>query len=284
MSTDTPTTETQTAGITAPAAGTDSPAKISCPSCGATYDASQEACPYCGHVNEPADEQSFLRELDASKQEIQKMVDLPEETATKEVRRSGRLILTVLAVFAALALIIIFAVHFLGGTDRYHRDDEADYLWMQENLPRLQAAYDSGMAGGDFTELITLYEEGQKDGNPVWRFTHDAFTSRLILIKKNIPEEIRQAELLQEQNDGRYRNHLHLLLYDEMQLALIADDTVLSAEEKDYLRPLSEEFVADMRTRFSMTDEEFAAFRSDYTQKRFLSFSDCEAYVDERFR
>ena len=115
-----------------------------CPSCGASFDAHLETCPFCGFVNETADEKKFYNDLDASKKDLREMVDIPEEKATREVRRASRLIAIVLIVLGVLALAIFLLVRAVS-PGQYHRDEEADYLWLQENIPALALRYTTVM-------------------------------------------------------------------------------------------------------------------------------------------
>ncbi|MCR5675054.1 MAG: hypothetical protein K6G16_05020 [Lachnospiraceae bacterium] len=258
--------------------------RMRCPSCGAEFDPALQSCPFCGHVNEKADEKGFYQDLQASEQAVREMVDIPEETATKEAKHAGRLIVIVLIVFAVLAILFAILNSRLSSGSRYHRDEQQDYLWLQEHLPEMQAAYDKGMESGDFSELLKIYDEGQQDGAPVWRFEHDVFLSRLTAIEQTIPGELEGAKKWQEGHENRYLTNMKLLFYDEMQLFLIPVDKSLSDEEKAYLQPLAEPWIEDLKSRYSLTDGELEGFRTDYETKGYLSYTDCEKFVEERMR
>ncbi|MBR5116518.1 MAG: zinc ribbon domain-containing protein [Lachnospiraceae bacterium] len=255
---------------------------IRCPSCGAEHDASAAKCPFCGHINEGADEQVFFRDLNDSRQAVQQMVDLPEETATREVRHAGRLIVLALVAFAAIAALFLILFRL---TDRSgsHRDTEADYRWAQENLPEYQAAYEAGMSSGDFSALLDLYEAGRKDNAPTWLFERDQFMTALYTLD-NMDNQLSQADEWKESGGTRYLNHMKLLFYDEMELALIPDNDLYTEEEKAVLIPLSAPYVKDLKTRFSLTEEEFASFRSAFQKKNYLSYTECESFVSDRLK
>ena len=254
-----------------------------CPSCGASFDAHLETCPFCGFVNETADEKKFYNDLDASQKDLKEMVDIPEEKATKEVRRASRLIAVVLIVLGVLALAIFLLVRAVS-PGQYHRDEEADYLWLQENVPVMQARYEEGMSTGDFSALLAFYEEARQEDRPVWRLEHDTFTHLLFLINETVPSDIESAERLREEGGYRYLNHMQLLFYDEMDLAVLNENKTLSEEEKTILTPLAEPFVEDMKTRFAISDEEMKSFLADYAKKGYISYSDSEKFVAERIK
>lgn len=255
---------------------------IRCPSCGAEYDPSAAKCPFCGHINEGADEQGFYQDLNDSRQAVQDMVDIPEETATREARHAGRLVIRALIAFVVIAVIAVIFLHFTGSSGS-HRDTTAEYLWAQENMPKYQAAYETGMSTGDFSGLLSLYETDRKNGSPTWLFEHESFMTSLYTLE-NMDETLSQADEWKSDGGSRYRTHMQLLFYDEMELALIPDNKSYTEEEKAILLPLSEPYVEDMKERFSLTDSEFDAFRSGYQKHGYLSYSDCEAFVNERLK
>ena len=255
---------------------------IRCPSCGAEHEASAAKCPFCGHINEGVDEQGFYRELNDSRQAVKQMVDIPEETATREVRHAGRLVALALLIFALIAVITVLILHFSEG-NRYHRDTEADYRWAQENLPGYQAAYEEGMSTGDFTALLDLYDAGRKDNAPTWLFEHDRFAESLYTLD-HMEETLAQADEWKEAGGIRYLTHMKLLFYDEMELTCLSDSERYTAEEKEILLPLAAPYVEDMKVRFALTEEEMETFRSAYRKNGYLSYTECESFVEDRLK
>ena len=118
------------------------PKEITCASCGAHYGAGQLRCPYCGSVNDLADEREFMEDLGEIRENLEK---LPSETGTQEaVRDVSRIIRhTVLVVLAICAAIALWTFIFRGVGNHFEQqrdqDRQEEYLWKQENFPRLDA-------------------------------------------------------------------------------------------------------------------------------------------------
>jgi len=60
---------------------TSSETEILCPKCGAHYGRTETCCPYCGYIYEKGAEKAFFRELEKTREQLDKVELLKTEAA-----------------------------------------------------------------------------------------------------------------------------------------------------------------------------------------------------------
>ncbi len=252
---------------------------ILCPSCGAGFDAGLASCPYCGYVSRPGDEKEYLKDLNASKDAVLEMVDIPEETLTREARHTGKMIVIVLIVLAVIGTALFFLFRSVMKNAEYKRDEAADYLWTQEHIPELQAAYDEGMENGDFTKLGELYEKAMREDAPVWNFSHDTFANLIFYMRRADEDTAAYTERSASMDEEQKLNYLTGIFYYEMSLYVAETCWVLDERETEMIRSIRGPYVEDLKERFSLTDEDLENFRKEQHDIGYLSYTTCSDYV-----
>ena len=234
---------------------------LRCPNCGAEYEAGLLRCPYCRSVDDYQDETEYLEDLDELKDKLEDMPeDVLQEHKKKEVVQTAqdmKRILTVVGAVAVAFLLLIGVSAFFdqvvfGNSESKVREREREeYLWKQENFPKLDALYESR----DYEGLLAFADE--TDNNGIYDWEHYPLLDGLRILKF-IPDEIEMVEELKAEgrtDTQQYRDGLAFLLKDELNL-LYFDKRQVSAEDARIIKELSSEYLADLETRFALTPEE----------------------------
>lgn len=117
-----------------------------CPSCGGEYADWAQKCPYCGSVNEKADERLYLNHLEELRRRLDVVDEESEVTYRRQVSHQSRRLLKPLVVLLG-AVLLIFCVGMTISTVSKNRQEERqlDQLeWEREEFPRLDAWYEAG--------------------------------------------------------------------------------------------------------------------------------------------
>lgn len=260
------------------------PREITCASCGAHYGAEQLRCPYCGSVNDLADEQEFMEDLGELRENLEK---LPSETVSQEAgqafRDVGRIIRsTVLVVLAlcAAGTVLFLASRFLGAGFEQRREEERqeEYLWKQENFPRLDALYEAE----DYDGLFELYTE-LMDG-PVYEWEHYYLLEGLRLIR-DAKEEIQMTDALLAEGESaakRAEEYSAWVLQEELQLYFF-DLRCKNKKDCAVILDRAAEVLSDLETRFALTEEEMEFFRKEAEEDYgYIRYKTCEEFLAER--
>ena len=234
---------------------------LHCPNCGAEYEAGLLHCPYCRSVDDYQDESEYLEDLDELKDRLE---DLPEDVIREQnklqtieaAKDLKRIFLRVALVAAGFLMIFGISVFFdrvvFGNSEAKEREREREeYLWKQENLPKLDALYESK----DYEGLLAFADE--TDNNGIFDWEHYPLLDGLRILKY-IPDWIAMVEELEAEgrtDTQQYRDDLAFLLRDELNL-LYFDKRQVSAEDAQIIKDLSAEYLADLETRFALTPEE----------------------------
>lgn len=238
---------------------------LSCPNCGAQYEAGLLHCPYCRSVDDYQDETEYLEDLDELKDKLE---DMPENVLrehkkreTAEAARDMKKILTVVGAVAAAILMFIGVITFFdrvveGNSDRkVNERSKEEYLWKQENFPKLDELYKNR----DYEGLLEFADSQENIGLYDWE--HYALIDGLRILKY-IPSDIAIVEELEQEDKkgtDRYLDSLAYLLRNELEL-LYFDHREVPAEDAETIKEMSEEYLKDLETRFALTDGELAAF------------------------
>jgi uncharacterized membrane protein YvbJ len=80
--------------------------KIRCRSCGAEFDDSLAACPYCGAVNEKGAEKEYMDKLDDIHDDMSELSDDGIEQAAETTKKTGKII-AIAAIVTVLLVVVI---------------------------------------------------------------------------------------------------------------------------------------------------------------------------------
>ncbi len=141
--------------------------KIKCRECGALIDEQVERCPYCGAINETGAEEKYMQDMDALRDNLEDLGDIPKEEITQEVQKhlkfTGK---TVVLTLVAVAIVAVVLLLYNKRWDIYMRiyevtqhtrsaDAREQLLWENENYPQLDAWYEEG----NYDALLDFYRE-----------------------------------------------------------------------------------------------------------------------------
>ena len=193
---------------------------LHCPNCGAEYEAGLLHCPYCRSVDDYQDESEYLEDLDELRDRLE---DLPEDVIREQnklqtieaAKDLKRIFLRVALVAAGFLMIFGISVFFdrvvFGNSEAKEREREREeYLWKQENLPKLDALYESK----DYEGLLAFADE--TDNNGIYDWEHYPLLDGLRILKF-IPDEIEMVEELKAEgrtDTQQYQDDLAFLLKD----------------------------------------------------------------------
>ncbi|MBQ3393381.1 MAG: hypothetical protein IJG52_08230 [Lachnospiraceae bacterium] len=258
------------------------PREITCASCGAHYTEEDLRCPYCGSVNDLADEREYMEDLDDVRENMEKLPDEIRAGHTKEALRDvassmRRAVMVFAAILAVIGLFagaawILGAVRDRGSEERR----EQEYLWNQENLPRLDELYKNE----DYDGLLALADELQ-DG-PIYNWDHYDLLDALLTIRRATGEDLESlARAAQEGKDSRlYRDAMMFLLYDELTVKYF---DLRCRDEKDVavIKERGEPCLEDLETR--LTQEQTERFDQEIRKAGYVSFQYVEKFVEKEW-
>lgn len=246
--------------------------KIICTSCGAPYGADLPKCPYCGALNAAAAEEEYLEKLQDVRQDLEELKDESTRATGRELARSGRMLRRV--VVTVVCLIVIAAGLRTWLHQRDVRQQREDYVWRSENFPLLDGYYESG----DTEAMLAMFNEASEKGKPVWDWKHAAYCDALNRMKllDSFFELDRDAP---EDADRRPAD----VLYQELCLAGADYLYEVDPEDLERIRELREPYLADMRERYDMTEEEWQGFEKQLKEHYgYPEFKPLEEYVKQK--
>ena len=243
------------------------PQTVNCRSCGAVYSADLPNCPYCGTMNLPAAEKDYMNRLETVRTGREELGAEPGKTVKSNLRTLRRR-LTAAAAILILAVAAGFIVH--GVKERQEAEKErAEAVWQLEYFRRMDAAY----AAGDYDLLNDLYCAAIEDHN-VWNYKHWHFC--------DCYRDIRRAEdALAAWNAGQC-TEADLLYFELLVLEVEDKESYVTPEEYALLLEVRAPVLDDLTQRFSLTEEDLASFRGSIRKNGFLSYTECETFLNER--
>lgn len=247
--------------------------KIVCSSCGGQFEDTLPKCPYCGSLNYKGAEAEYLGKLEGMRQDMQQLEQVPEQALKVKIRKKQKLVVKIWIILAVLAA--VFAAVFFAVRYTKPRDARADYQWEKENFPILDQLYQQQ----DFDGLTDFYVQAVEEGKTIDRWEHSGIFSRLLSCQsaKNYLEMEQNGETLLEYQEVE-------LLYDYWILrGLDYNGSVLSEEDKEYIRPYVEATLNGMADRYTFTAEEEKKF-IDRLQNNYgyPGYELCEEYIKNR--
>lgn len=144
--------------------------EIECPNCGATFDAGEPKCPYCGHINPMGAEAKFLRDLEGTRKKLDDVDDEARDAYGTEIRRGTKSVLKTVVVVAVVIALLIGIWRILDNTMFYYgfKGDYAKELsWEHEAF----AEYDELLEAEKYEELMERIAEDGED-HDVWNWEH----------------------------------------------------------------------------------------------------------------
>lgn len=141
--------------------------KIKCRECGALIDEQVERCPYCGAINENGAEEKYMQDMDALRDNLEDLGDIPKEEITQEVQKhlkfTGKTVVLTLVAVAIVAVVLllynkrwdIYMRIYEVTQDTRNADAREQLLWENENYPQLDAWYEEG----NYDALLDFYRE-----------------------------------------------------------------------------------------------------------------------------
>ncbi len=223
---------------------------VECPSCGAHFDRSLPACPYCGSTNPEGAEKAYMEDLGEIREDLADLTDTGIDTVSKEVRKHGKFLRRTLVIAGVTAL--IFAGMFFFTENRWEKKAEKDFQWQRENYPVMDELYESG----DYRALAEFYLENGAEGNPVWSYSHAGLCEAVLSME-------RLDDLLEEEKRGAVPDSTDLewILEDELTVLLAEYQPHITKEDLEWIKERAYAYEEDFRARFSMDDEILERFR-----------------------
>ena len=221
---------------------------MECKSCGAHFDEMLPACPYCGTMSIKGAQTEYMDKLEDIRSDVEELSAVPAEVTKKEIKKQTKIILWALGICAGLLLIFIL-IEVLFGYKPRERDDKADYLWLQENIPLLDELYEQGQ----YEELVVKVNTAFQNNEPVWQWEHRHFCDYLYYV-------LEENEVIEEEASGQVleRGDYEWLLYLHCQTSQIPESSLLTEEEKEKFSPMLEVLNADYAARWNFNTEEQA--------------------------
>ena len=240
---------------------------IICRSCGADYDAKLSSCPYCGTMNLPAAESEYMDKLEHMRRDLEGLEGFAGQETRKGFRTMRRKLLLA-AVFLALITALICGIRFYRAREEA-REAKAEYLWQRDAFAQMDEYY----ASGDYASLLAAFQEAQDAGHQVWEYKHSTFCDFL--------QDIEYAKAALRDLDAGYDDPVWLFR-EEVSLYRLEYLEKISEEERAALAELRAPLLEDFEQRFQLTEEELAGFRKMLAKDGYISFSDCEGFLEER--
>lgn len=151
--------------------------EIECPNCGAVFEARDAKCPYCGHINPMGAEAKFLRDLEHTRKQLDKVDDEAKETYKGEMKRGTRSAVKTIIIVAIVIALLIVGYRIMENTMFYYgfKGDYAKELsWEHEAFEEYDELYEAGK----YDELMErIAEDGEE--HDVWNWeNYDEFMEK----------------------------------------------------------------------------------------------------------
>jgi hypothetical protein len=151
--------------------------EIECPNCGATFEAREPKCPYCGHINPAGAEAKFLRDLEGTRKKLDKVDDEARSGYGAEVKRGAGSVVKIAVIAAVIIAVLAGVIHIMNNTifDYGFKGDYAEELtWEHEAFEEYDELYEAGK----YEELMERIAEDGED-HDVWNWeNYDEFMDK----------------------------------------------------------------------------------------------------------
>lgn len=244
---------------------------MECKSCGAHFDEMFPACPYCGTMSIKGAEAEYMDKLEDIRENMEDLTAVPVAETKKELKKQTKIILWVLGICIGLFLVFVL-IEIVFGYKPTERDDKAEYMWLQENIPLLNELYEQE----NYEELLKTVKSAWSNNEPIEQWEHITFCDYLEYI-------FEEREILEKEASGQALDvkDYEKLLYLHCRAARVPDSALLQEEEKEKLLPFVEELNADYDARWNFTKEEQALLEESLEKNGgFPNYDDIRVIVE----
>ena len=227
--------------------------KVRCKNCGAIFDARMSYCPCCGTMNKRGAYAEFRMKISSV---IDAMLGL-KENVQQSVSRIilSSLLRSLIFITAIIGLAFAFS---RTAQVNYYNDPEYDQqayeeiLWMDENLDRLNEAYESG----DYKTIEKLYYE-QSQAVRSWS-RYPSYTLKSTFEKLNAEDRLEVYQLQQMMHfifhPEYYTGYNGMTRVDENEYAAMREALISKLESRGYAYSELEEIFARCSDSYGYVD------------------------------
>lgn len=147
-----------------------------CKECGAQFDDSLPACPYCGALHFAGAEKEYMKDLEHLKDDLHEMADDSEEAYEGELKKNSHLILKVALTLLVLFLLIVSLLFIFQKKmkEQHIAEAKAQLLWTNE----YESVLDDLYAENQLDELLDFMQEHYTDaGYNIYQWAHYDYLS-----------------------------------------------------------------------------------------------------------
>lgn len=244
---------------------------IICNSCGAEFNNEEPKCPYCGVMNYEGAEKEYFEKLEDIREDVADLNKVPLQEAKAELKKQGRFIRKI--VLAVLMLVAVFAVIIFLQEKSYERDEKADFLWQQENYPKMDAMYEDG----EYEELAAFYQKAMEEDQLLYNWEHAAFVETYLEVQE-FYSDLEYMAVTEDISDGMYG----VILWTQWRVYGYSFSEELSEAEKEYF---AEDFALveeHLKSDWNFDEETYQKFYQTITQPYgYVPLDDCDDYIKE---
>lgn len=240
-----------------------------CNSCGAQFSNDEPKCPYCGTMNYDGAEKEYFEKLEDIREDVEDLNAVPMQETKAELKKQGKFIKNVIVIVVVLGLVfggIIFLQE-----KSYERDEKADFLWREENYPKMNAMYEAG----EYEELAEFYMQALADNQQLYDWEHSDFVDTYISVQE-FYDDLEYMEKYDDISDGMYT----VIFSNQWSIYKYAVSDEMTEDEKAYF---SEVFVLveeHLRNDWDMDETTFQEFASRFEEPYgYISWDECEDYI-----
>lgn len=226
---------------------------IKCPSCGAEIDINMNFCPYCGYVNEYAQENSYMDRLEEIEEDLGEMSDYAEDSYKKEFGSTIKRVIRPILIIVAIIFLIIVLFNIVGSF-KEKSDIRKTISWQNENFPKLNEMYEAG----DFDAMQLYINDILSKPNfmrtEIYNWEHFPFASaydHYYSLKQMEIEAKERPDYLNTMKDFVFNDALELCYgnYDSM-----LRNRQITERDYEYIKEYQEYAREYMQRHFGITD------------------------------
>ena len=236
---------------------------VQCPSCGASFESSLPACPYCGTMYLPGAKKDYMGKLSGIRTDLGTLPDEMGHTLKKEMsvqtRRVVRIVIAVLAVAAVIFLIVQIRQ---GNRERAY---EKEYAWQRENFAKWDTLYENR----DAEALYEAFCAARDEDHEVYNYKHYDFirTYEEILFLADTIEAVRSG-YTEDETD---------LLYCTVNLEGMDERPELTDADLAQLSEMAAPHLAEAKEMLTVPDSVFDTLESlREKQGGYVYYTQCE--------
>lgn len=251
---------------------------IMCKQCGAEFDETKAACPFCGHLNYIGAEGEYLQHIDDINQNMSDMADDSETEYKSAVKKTVLIIIGVISVVLLLLGLLIGIIFFY--RQYTEKKDEESYraslMWKKEYYDDLDAMYETGK----YDEINTFLNEHVSDeGYHPYEWEHMDYM-QLYQTYQNFLEDSARFDTMN-------LTYMYWTLYSILSLldATNLEYYTLTEEEAAQVVQWQKEAYAFLTDHMELSESEIEDLKKEtcYEGQTFPSYSKCKKYIKKRY-